>query len=122
LTDHTDDKPTAATPVEDQRKHERHEKTAFVWYQIIAGLPGEEGRQGLCYSVDVSQGGIGMTVANEIPQGTLLMVEAVVGPHTVPAVCRSAHCRGDDSGLFKVGLQFVAVPPDARRLLSSHFK
>lgn len=106
-----------------RRRFARRPLTRFVWFHTIAS-EGVEPLQGISYSVDLSRGGIGIVATNRIEPGSLVMVQVVFDSDriVVSAVCRVIHCRGaENEGNYKIGLEFVVLPPDSSGFITENF-
>jgi c-di-GMP-binding flagellar brake protein YcgR len=115
---------------DNRREHKRHPVTRLAWYRTIEPmLFGEDGEarpiEGLSYSVDVSRGGLGLVTTNALEQNSLVMVQVVFESDAtvLSAVCRVAFCgAAENAGYFRLGLQFVVLPPDAAGFIAEHYK
>ena len=73
--------------------------------------------------MDLSRSGVAMVVTEHVPVDTLLLIEFVFEKerYSLSAVGRVVHARPQTDHSTRLGLDFVALPPDARKFLAENF-
>ncbi len=101
----------------------RYRTTRFVWLRALR--TGEAAsREQLCFSADVSRSGVGLMTSEPLEAGAEVFLRVVFQEQRgdVTALCRVVYCNEQrGSSCFRVGLEFVLVPPDCRRFLNESF-
>jgi hypothetical protein len=112
-----------------QRREERHPLVRFIWYKLIDDLDrrelpsaeeadwAREKNEGIAHSCDISMGGVGLTIAYPYPVGARVFIEIAAGSFNISAVGMVVYIRPKGEKQYRVGIQFLVVPPNDRVLL-----
>jgi hypothetical protein len=121
----TENDPNEPTGPE-RRSEPRLTLVRFIWYKVIEEDPasGEEPREGISRMCDISKTGVGIQLTQPIAAGKRVFLEVSTTKENLSAVGQVAHSRPTAEGLFRVGIHFLAIPPNDRlaleNLLGSH--
>jgi hypothetical protein len=104
-----------------RRGERRHPLISFVWFQIIDDTePSDEyadwaSSSGcIARSCDISAGGIGITASQSCPVGSKVFMEISTGGFHISAAGQAIHARCTTEGQFRIGINFLVVPPNDR--------
>jgi hypothetical protein len=116
-----DDKAAGASGIEN-RLAARHTTVNFIWYKIIEDSDdSKQSDEGISKSSDISETGVGMLVTRLIPKGKKVFVEIATKDFNISAVGQIVYTKYEGEGFYRVGIQFLAVPPNDLLLLKKHF-
>ena len=110
----------APEPGMDQRQSRRLQSVSFIWYKILRDEaeqedPADEGISKMC---DISKSGVGLYVMRPMPVDKTVFIEITTKSFNFSAVGRIRYSRASDRGYFRIGIRFIAIPPNDRLLLS----
>ena len=106
----------------------RREMVRLVWYKILEDGPEEEqggtgaACEGISKMCDISASGMGLYVAEQLPIGRIIFTEVSTRSFTFSAVGRIVYSKAQEDGFFRIGINFLIVPPNDRWYLIRHFK
>lgn len=112
---------------EPTRGHERRNSprlpmVRFVWYKLIdppaAGAADPISDEGICQLCDISSTGVGILVPKPMPKGSRIFLEISFVDCTISSVGEVMNTRPARTQLLRVGVRFVALPPNDRLLLN----
>jgi c-di-GMP-binding flagellar brake protein YcgR len=92
--------------ITEKRKYQRIKTHNLLSYVCIddSGNPTEE-RMGT--AIEISQGGLFIETHNPLKPQDVLLITIDIQGELVPIKGRVVHCRTDDSGKFRTGIQFL---------------
>lgn len=104
-----------------QRRSHRRPLVRFIWFMLIEDaldieLDPSTPIEGIAHSCDISAGGVGITIPHRYPIAAKLFVEIAAGSFNISAVGRVAHVMPVGEH-FRLGIEFVVMPPNDRLLL-----
>lgn len=110
-----------------QRREDRHPLVRFIWYKLIDELEeppskeeadwAQEKNEGIAHSCDISMGGVGITITYPYPVGARVFIEIAAGSFNISAVGMVVYINPKGDKQYRVGIQFLVVPPNDRVLL-----
>ena len=92
--------------IKEKRNYQRvktHNPLSYVCIDY-SGKPTEE-RMGT--AIEISQGGLFIETHNPLKPQDVLLITIDIQGELVPVKGRVVHCRTDDSGKFRTGIQFL---------------
>lgn len=108
-------------PGTDRRSSPRISLVRFIWYKVIdqEQLPDGGTREGISRMCDISKTGVGLYVTQPIDAGKRVFLEVATTKENLSAVGQVANARPTADGLFRVGIHFIAIPPNDRLALDN---
>ena len=106
----------------DRRQNRRANYVKFAWYGTVhdASIGSEEEPdcpEGISKTCDISSTGIGIQVADPIALRTLVFIEIATDQANLRGVGKIANSWQVQSGLHRVGIRWLVVPPNDQLLL-----
>lgn len=106
----------------DDRVATRHLTINFVWYKIIEDEEDSERQdEGISKSSDLSETGVGILMTRLIPKGKKVFIEIATKNFNISAVGKIVYTKYEEEGFYRVGIQFIVIPPNDLLLLKKHF-
>ena len=108
----------------DKREDVRHPVINFVWYKLLEGTKQGiiESPEGVSQMCDISPAGIGLYVAQDIPIGSLMFLEVILNKMHIGIIGEVAHSRNEKEGYYRVGINFLVIPPNNRLRLHKYLE
>lgn len=105
----------------ERRSSERISLVRFIWYKVIdeEHRADEKPREGISRMCDISKTGVGIYVTQPIAAGTRVFLEVSTTGENLSAVGQVANTRPTPQGLYRVGIHFIAIPPNDRLALDN---
>ncbi|MBN2496115.1 MAG: PilZ domain-containing protein [Deltaproteobacteria bacterium] len=102
----------------------RYPTVNFVWYSILDDeSDGEElPSEGISKTCDISASGVGILVPRPLPVGKRIFLEVATKEFNLSAVGRVVYSKASMEGYYRVGVQFMVIPPNDRLRLARHFR
>jgi c-di-GMP-binding flagellar brake protein YcgR len=105
----------------ERRSSPRVPLVRFIWYKVIKEeqQANEESREGISRMCDLSRTGVGIYVTQPIDAGKRVFLEVATTKENLSALGQVVNTRPTDDGLYRVGIHFIAIPPNDRLALDN---
>lgn len=97
-------------------RHPEERLVAYTWChsdELTRGM-------GMAHTVDLSEGGVGIRVHQELGEGSILHMFMAVEEQLVEAKVIVVHQRRMPDGFYQVGARFLSLDEKGRRYTGSH--
>ncbi len=108
----------ASISARDRRRSPRRPLVNLVWYKIM----GEESdemeplSEGAHMSCDISETGLGLQCTAPMPVGKKVFIEIATEDLDFSAIGKIVYSKATSGGYYRVGIDFIVVPPNDRLL------
>ena len=116
-SDYMNDEPSGT----ERRSSPRLVLVRFIWYKVIQEEwpSDQEPQEGISKMCDISRTGVAVQVTKPIGAGKRVFLEISTTKDNLSAVGQVTHSRPTGDGLYRVGIHFLAIPPNDRLALNN---
>jgi c-di-GMP-binding flagellar brake protein YcgR len=97
----------------ERRQSPRYFSTNFTWFKIIDST-GQDSTEGISKSFDISLTGIGLHHSQGLSSGKYIFLEIVRKAACICVAGKIVYSKKENDNFFRVGVEFVVVPPNSK--------